>query len=62
MGQSIYYEYLEYRLWNDSNVDSISVVKSEINRVLEKLKKEGVIKSGLEIDVSVVSGRSSWTL
>lgn len=62
MGQSIYYEYLEYRLWNDSNVDSISDVKSEINRVLEKLKKEGVIKSGLEIDVSVVSGRSSWTL
>lgn len=38
-------------------VDSITVVKSEINRELEKLKKEGTIKSSLEVDVSVLSGR-----
>lgn len=33
------------------------VVKGEINRVLEKLKKEGTIKSSLEVDVSVLSGK-----
>ena len=28
-------------------------VKGEINKVMEKLKKEGSIKSGLELDVSL---------
>ena len=33
------------------------VVKGEINRVLEKLKKEGTIKSSLEVDISILSGK-----
>ena len=28
-------------------------VKGEINKVMERLKKEGSIKSGLELDVSL---------
>lgn len=28
-------------------------VKGEINKVMEKLKKDGLIKSGLELDVSL---------
>ena len=59
MGQSINYESLEYIFYICSYVDSITVVKSEINRVLEKLKKEGTIKSSLEVDISVLSGRRS---
>ena len=28
-------------------------VKGEINKIMEKLKKDGLIKSGLELDVSL---------
>ena len=57
MEQSINFKSLEYTFAIGFYVDSITVVKSEINRELEKLKKEGTIKCSLEVDVSVLSGR-----
>ena len=54
MEQSINFKSLEYTFAIGFYVDSITVVKSEINRELEKLK---TIKSSLEVDVSVLSGR-----
>ena len=44
MEQSINFKSLEYTFAIGFYVDSITVVKSEINRELEKLKKEGTIK------------------
>ena len=35
-------------------------VKGEINKVMEKLKKEGSIKSGLELDVSLSNPGMEW--
>ena len=47
------HNYLEYDIWNIEEIDVISVLKSNINRELEVLKKQGTIKSGLEVDLGI---------
>lgn len=34
-------------------VDVISEIKTSVNRELESFKKQGIIKSGLEVDLSL---------
>ena len=44
---------LLYNQCTNSPIESVMDVKGEINKVMERLKKEGSIKSGLELDVSL---------
>ena len=39
-----------------TSVDLVSELKSNVNRELEVYKKQGIIKSGLEIELSLQSG------
>ena len=51
--QSVFPHSLLYNQSTNSPIESVMDVKGEINKVMEKLKKEGSIKSGLELDVSL---------
>lgn len=48
----------QWRGWRTrpSAVECVEAVRSEINRELERLKKGGVIRSGLEVDVGLMPG------
>ena len=60
-GSIFHHEYVRPKEeWKNEEAErawsSISVIRDEVNRELEKLKKEGIVKSALEVDLSITTG------
>ena len=49
--------------WKNEEVETawncVESIRGEVNKELEKLKKEGIVKSALEVDLSIMTGRNA---
>lgn len=49
--------------WKNEEVETawncMESIRGEVNKELEKLKKEGIVKSALEVDLSIMTGRNA---
>ena len=39
--------------WRSEGIEMVEAIRGDVNRELERLKKEGAIRSGLEVDVGI---------
>ena len=49
--------------WKNEEVETawncVESIRGEVNKELEKLKKEGIVKSALEVDLSIMTGKNA---
>lgn len=52
--------------WKNEEVEKawncVESIRGEVNKELEKLKKEGIVKSALEVDLSITTGANGGSL